>query len=83
MGMTMRQQIDSIAEAYEAREREIEALQQAMLRLIRDANECHGAECAAYKEHPAPWHAEKCGCACEARDLYIDFLRAQRSLQSR
>lgn len=75
MGATMRQQLDAIAGAYEHQEREIMALQQVIMRLIREDNDCIGAPCKAYAEHPAPWHAELCGCACEARDIYVDFLR--------
>jgi hypothetical protein len=69
MGITMRQQIAGIANAYEAREREIEALQRALLGMIMDENSCHIA-CKEHQNHPAPWHAEKCGCACEARAAY-------------
>jgi len=67
MGITMRQQITGIADAYEARERQIEALQRALLDIIRRENACHPVACKEHQQHPAPWHAEKCGCACEAR----------------
>ena len=49
--------------------REIGALQLALLGMIMDDNACHIA-CKEYQNHPTPWHAEKCGCACEARNAY-------------
>lgn len=75
MGITMRQDLDRIAGAYEHQERQVRALQNALLDELRRQNSCKVVACTAYREHPAPWHAVKCGCACEARDLYMDHLR--------
>ena len=70
MGVTIPMQLASIAGAYEAREREIEALQTALLKLILRDYGCHPTACPRFRAHPAPWHTEKCGCAEEARNLY-------------
>lgn len=76
MGITMRQEIMGIADAYEQQELQIRALQNALLDQIRRENVCYPEACKAFKDHPRPWHAEHCGCALEARDLAIDHRRA-------
>lgn len=74
MGTTMRQELDAIAGAYENQERHIQALQESFLEFVRDSNGCVADPCNQFKQHPAPWHAEKCGCAEEAREAFIERL---------
>jgi hypothetical protein len=75
VGATMRQECNRIAGAYEAREREIEALQIAFLECVRQLAGCY-TPCPAYRAHPAPWHAENCKCAESAREDVRDHLRS-------
>ncbi len=70
MGITMRQQINTIADAYEQKELRILDLQSALLTSIVDA--ACGAPCPAYKTHPAPWHTSACACALEARKRCLE-----------
>jgi len=71
----MRQELDAIAGAYENQERHIRALQDAFLEFVRDSNGCVSDPCNQFKHHPAPWHAEKCDCAQEAREAFIERLK--------
>ena len=67
MGITMRQQLDAIADAYEQKELRIRDLEMALITEVRVALGCADT-CAVFKMHPAPWHSEKCDCTIEARN---------------
>ena len=70
MGITMRQQLGSIADAYEQKELRIVDLQNALLGMVVD--EMCIRRCEALKSHPAPWHSDRCDCAIRARKICME-----------
>lgn len=77
MGITTDKQLHGIAEEFVELRRRERAFEAALFGMCREeASACKVTPCRSAQSHPAPWHAEYCGCAEEARRRFNAALAA-------